>query len=497
MPETPGENFIFIILSVIFMIFIIVIFASFLFLGVGFSNATTCYASSQVSNFFYNDLCFSNFFCLSSTLQSYGINPPDFGCTTSSQTFSSGASTPSVFSGVATALSECWDQYGGSQGLTVSPGATRICSIISLDLNQNITFGNLTTYLQNTPFTTEVSCLNHTAAQACADPFSSSNPNGFSCNFNNPSECISNNSDFFSCFDQPGYTSFTQGYSLTVVPLYSSTAPNTAYNDLPQYLCSASEGCSFNTSVGTCTNQDGATTGCSTPYTDFCAKNQSGDYVCSIGYDSVLNSYEVPNTCQITEPVKPTSVVNVSYFNYLRPGFTVNYSYKNKTSGSANAVPIDSNKSISKAQLYIVYLNSLVGTRFPPDKVTLPSECVQTSFVVNYPTSGIEYECSRAVTTYALLTRGLPSASLSFGSIAGAAASGIVIGASSAGCKTNTFCNNYVLSNIPNLVGTTLFKTSGLEQCAGSIVGWFQQNLHVDSAAYLGMNQMYLCAVAA
>ena len=57
MPETPGENFVFIVLGIIFMVFIIIVFGAFMFLGFSLSNSTTCYASSQFSNFFYNGLC--------------------------------------------------------------------------------------------------------------------------------------------------------------------------------------------------------------------------------------------------------------------------------------------------------------------------------------------------------------------------------------------------------------------------------------------------------
>ena len=495
MAETPGENFVFIILGIVFMVFIIIVFGAFLVLGFSLSNSTLCYTSSKFSNFFYNGLCLSNFFCLSSTLQAEGITPPSIGCSPTTQFFSSGSSNSQVFSSVATTLSRCWNQYGASQGLTVSPGSPLLCGVVSLNLGRNVTFSNLTDYLATTPYTTQVSCLNHTAAESCSNPLSSTNPSGFSCYTSNPTECVSNSNSYFQCFGQQGYSPFTTGYSSTTLPLTSKTDINTAVDNLSQYVCSAAEGCSFNLSIGTCAKPDGSTSGCSTPYTNFCKLNQSGDYVCTVGYDSITGSFEVPNSCQLTEAVKSTSTNNISYLQFLGSGLSINaYSYRNKTSGNSITVPLDSNRSIGSAQLYFYYINSLVGTRFPPYRETLPSnECKPITFEVNYPSAGIEYECSRALLNYGTLAYGLKTTALTT-----LAASGVVIGGTTYGCSTNTYCNTYVLSNLGKSVSTFLLKTTGLEQCGQSIIGFFQ-NIGSDilgqNVNFLSSGQIYICAV--
>ena len=73
MAETPGESFIFIVLAVIFIVVIVAIAGYLLLVGVNLSNSSICYVSSEFTNFYYNGLCVSNFFCLSNTLKTLGI----------------------------------------------------------------------------------------------------------------------------------------------------------------------------------------------------------------------------------------------------------------------------------------------------------------------------------------------------------------------------------------------------------------------------------------
>ena len=144
MAETPGESFIFIILGTIFIIVIVAIAGYLLLVGVNLSNSGVCYVSSEFTNFYYNGLCVSNFFCLSSTLKSLGIAPPLFGCTTATYGYGPGARPSQVFSTVATDLASCWNQYGANQGLTVLTDSPATCAVVETNTNQNVTINNLT-----------------------------------------------------------------------------------------------------------------------------------------------------------------------------------------------------------------------------------------------------------------------------------------------------------------------------------------------------------------
>jgi len=490
MAETPGESFIFIVLAVIFIIVIIAIAGYLLLVGVGLSNSSICYVSSEFTNFYYNGLCVSNFFCLSSTLKALGIAPPLFGCTTTTAGYGPGAQPSQVFSTVASDLTSCWNQYGANQGLPVLTSSPATCSVIDVNINKNITIDNLTNYLGTNGYTTEVSCLNHTAVQSCSDPLTSTNPNGYSCDLSDPSICEAQSSNYFQCRSQAGYQPFTLGYnSIKYIPLNGSKPPTAAMN-LTDYLCETSQGCSFNTTLGTCSTPNGNTASCTDLYTNFC----NGDN-CTVGYDSTTNSYEVPSSCILTEPVKSTSIINESYADYLRPGDNVIFSYKNVSNSSDSGFVLpNSSKPINKAQIYIVYLNSLVGTRFPPHSISLPSECEPATFLNNYPTAGIEYECSRAVASAVgarILTPTNP------GLIAGAALAGF--GAEE--CFNNSICKDDIAPNALTYTGKVAYaalRATGLEQCAYSLFYFFAslpQQIGISKPNFLGRNLIYICIV--
>ncbi len=484
MAETPGESFLFIVLAVIFIVVIVSVAGYLLLVGVSLSNSGICYVSSEFTNFYYNGLCVSNFFCLSSTLKSLGIAPPLFGCTTSTSAYGPGSSASQVFSSTATKLSSCWNEYGANQGFTVLPNGPATCGVVDIDSNQNLTINNLTQYLESNAYTTEVSCINHTAVQSCSNPISSSNPSGFTCDFNDPSVCISSSSDYFKCSGTSGY-SFTKSY----INLSGTTYPNAADN-MTSYLCEASQGCSFNKTLGTCSTISGSTASCTDLYTDFCSGNN-----CTVQYNGITASYSPPPSCTLTEPVKSTSIINQSYADFLKPGDNLLFSFRNISNPSQDGFVLpNSSKSINKAQLYIVYLNSLVGTRFPPSSISLPSECEPATFLNNYPTSGIEYECSRAVAS------GVAAYSLA------PTDPGIIVGTSLVGftgaeCLNHSICKNDIAPNIPDYVGKLAYSSvyaTGLEQCAQSIFYFFDslpQYLHVAKPDFLGRNLVYICAV--
>ncbi|MCL4391321.1 MAG: hypothetical protein M1284_00860 [Candidatus Parvarchaeota archaeon] len=488
MAETPGESFIFIVLAVIFIIVIVATAGYLLLVGVNLSNSGICYVSSEFTNFYYNGLCISNFFCLSSTLKTAGISPPLFGCTTAASAYGPGSTPSQIFSGVAIDTATCWNQYGANQGLTVLPNGPATCGVVDINTNQNLTINNLTSYLEGNAYTTEVSCLNHTAVQSCSDPLSSSNPNGYSCDLSDPSICEAQSSNYFQCSSSAGY-SFSSGYSKTYIPLNGSKAP-TAALDLTSSLCEASQGCSFNNALGTCATPNGNTNSCTDLYKNFCNGNN-----CTVGYDSTTKSYEAPPSCTLTEAVKSTSIINESYATYLKPGDNMIFSFKNLSNSSQTKfVDPNSNKSINKAQIYIVYLNSLVGTRFPPSSISLPSECAPATFLNNYPTAGIEYECSRAVVSAVgakILSPSNP------GLIAGVTLAGFA----GAECYNNSICKNDVAPNALVYTGKLLYSSlyaTGLEQCAQSLFYFFAslpQEIGISKPNFLGRNLIYICAV--
>ena len=489
MAETPGESFIFIVLAVIFIVVIVAIAGYLLLVGVNLSNSSICYVSSEFTNFYYNGLCVSNFFCLSSTLKTLGITPPLFGCTTSAAGYGPGSQPSQVFSTVATDLTSCWNQYGANQGLTVLTTSPATCSAVDVNINQNITINNLTDYLEKNAYTTEVSCLNHTAIQSCSDPLTSSNLGGYSCDLSDPSLCEATSLSYFNCRSQSGYSPVTQGYTIKYIPLYGSKPPTAAMN-LSSYLCEASQGCSFNTTLRTCSTPSGNTNSCTDLYTNFCNGNN-----CTVGYDGTTDSYEAPSSCVLTEPVKSTSIINQSYADYLKPGDNVIFSYKNVSNPSDSGFVFpNSNKSINKAQIYIVYLNSLVGTRFPPSSISLPSECEPATFLNNYPTAGIKYECSRAVVSAIGAKLLAPS---NPGLVAGVALAGF----GSAECFNNSICKDDVAPNAlkytAKLAEASLYAT-GIEQCAQSLFYFFDslpQQIGISKPNFLGRNLIYICAV--
>ena len=489
MAETPGESFIFIVLAVIFIVVIVAIAGYLLLVGVNLSNSSICYVSSEFTNFYYNGLCVSNFFCLSSTLKTLGITPPLFGCTTSAAGYGPGSKPSQVFSTVAADLTSCWNQYGANQGLTVLTTSPATCSAVDVNINQNITINNLTDYLEKNAYTTEVSCLNHTAIQSCSDPLTSSNLGGYSCDLSDPSLCEATSLSYFNCRSQSGYSPVTQGYTIKYIPLYGSKPPTAAMN-LSSYICEASQGCSFNTTLRTCSTPSGNINSCTDLFTNFCNGNN-----CTVGYDGTTDSYEAPSSCVLTEPVKSTSIINQSYADYLKPGDNVIFSYKNVSNPSDSGFVFpNSNKSINKAQIYIVYLNSLVGTRFPPSSISLPSECEPATFLNNYPTAGIKYECSRAVVSAI-------GAKLLAPSNPGLVAGVTLAGFGSAECFNNSICKDDVAPNAltytAKLAKASLYAT-GIEQCAQSLFYFFDslpQQIGISKPNFLGRNLIYICAV--
>ncbi len=496
MPETAGENYVFLILFAIFAFVIITVFAYFLLFGFGFTNAASCYTSSQIRNFFFNDLCVSQYFCISGSLSSMGIVPPLMGCTPLTQSYSSGSTEYQVFSGVQGGLSACWHQYGGEQQLSVLPNNPGLCGVININLPMNMTFYNLTKYLNSTAFTSQVSCLNHTAQQAC--------PNyqlGYSCDTQSPQVCIAQSSNYFKCQYQQGYSSVLQGYSIENIELNSTKFASTAANNMTNSQLCAPQNCVFNRTIDACTNiSTGAIDNCRQLFTNFCKythnnirmDNQypNGQYNCTVevGNGEVLP----PPSCTLTEPVNRNSTVSVSYYKYLEPGTDLLYSWKNKTSGASTLVEPYSNKSINKAQLYIEFLNSFSKTRSPPKIINLPSqECAPASWLNNYPNAAIQYECTRA-----LITVGAASLRPSRGIIGVSALTGISLGLLSHYCA-NQPCSEKINTGVNSEIGG-LFTATGLSQCTSAIftsIASFTSTVTGHPPDFLGRDEMYLCAV--
>ena len=274
-------------------------------------------------------------------------------------------------------------------------------------------------------------------------------------------------------------------------------------NNLSSYLCNT-PGCSFDASKTLCANATGDSTVCQQSWKDFCAQNSSGAYNCKAVYSGGAGIYP-PNSCEITESVKPTAVVNESYSQFLQVGTNVLYSYKNKTINSGfyvggSFVPLQSgvlvtntsNLSISHAQLYIVYLNSFAVTGnaqvYPPNTISLPSECSASpsSWLNNYPTDCFK-SCVTAGAFYGTL---LGRSNVGISSIGTGAAIGGIAGTGAVTCGTNKLCNQYVLQPAWNVVTTGLWTTSGLSSCFSCLSTYV-----TNKQAVLGNNKMYVCAV--
>lgn len=516
MAETGGEYTVFWIAFAIMAFVIIAVFAYFLLFGFGFSDSSLCYASSGLRNFINTGLCVTNLACLSSTLNSLGLVPPLYGCSPATSAYS-GSDTTSAFAGITTALSTCWYQYGGDQGWAVVQDQAPICSEISLNLNSNITFYNFTKYLNATAYSTTPSCVGHTAQQAC--------PNygeGYTCDTQQPNLCELSTNNYFRCEDSANYNPGPG--QITNIPLNTPNKATTAANNMSGYLCSE-VGCSFDTQadsgVGACVNATGSSSACTQYYLNFCSQNPPsqqgfGKYNCSVVYNSVTDSFYAPAGCTLTENINPGVTSNMTFYNYLQPGINLFMTWYNKTSGSYEYVrsgggtqailrsngtygsvtsPNAINRSLSHAQLYILFLNSLAGTRFVPSTISLPPECASFTYLNNYPGSCYDY-CARAAVFYYALYKGA-GRRLGVTTVSALAGAGLVTGATTAACASNSGCNQYILqpgyNDLTNVISTGLFTTSGLSQCVSCISGYLS-NLG-SHPAVLGENEMYMCAV--
>jgi hypothetical protein len=490
MAQTGLEKAALLILFAVIAFVIIVVFGYFLILGFGFASGSACFVSSNVRNFFYQDLCVvPQFFCLSSSLSNLGLVPPLLGCSTSTLNYDSQSSPAQTLGGITTALSTCWYQFGANQSLVVS-AQPRLCSVLSINTNTNITFNNLTKYLEDSTFSSHISCTGYTPQQAC--------PNyqqGFVCDTNTPTLCQKTELNYSICKTQPNYNNVYQGYVTTHIPLTGAN-PSASLN-MSTELCEPSQGCYFNDSQQSCVNTtDNKIDACTQSYQNFCTKNPEGVYNCTVDYNPTIDSYQSPPSCLLTESVNPTAIENESYFNYLKPGLDLIYSYKNKTSGISNFSRINSSQSISHADLYLVYMNSFTNTRFPPATVSLPQECTPQTFFNNYPTNSIRDECTRAIIVYSgavLGVGGTGDSGVIMGKVALASVAG---GFATAACASNQPCNQYIIPPILNAISTALLTSSGLQQCAEGIFNYITTlgGLYTGSTSFLGRNQIYLCA---
>ena len=153
---------------------------------------------------------------------------------------------------------------------------------------------------------------------------------------------------------------------------------------------------------------------------------------------------------------------------------------------------VNSTKSLADSQIYIVYLNSFAGTRFAPSVISLPEECAPVSYLNNYPTSGIQYECSRALLSFIALGRG--GSGINPGFVVKSSALGLGGGFLYNQCVNASICGS---TNEFGTLGVGLFKTTGLSQCMSSI-GSFIDHFGSEYGAglsFLGRNLVYMCAV--
>ncbi len=500
MAETGGELVVFIILGVIFIGVILIVFSYVLIFGFTMSSSSLCYTSSMIRNFFFQDLCIPssnpiihNFFCLSYTLANSGIEPPLIGCSTGIASYTSIYPQTYTFSQMSGAIASCFYKYGGYQNLSVLPDGPALCDVISVYTGKNFSFYNFTKFMQSETYTSQVNCINYTPQEAC--------PNyqeGYVCDKDSPSLCERANSNYFTCLTQQGYSPIYPGYYLQSIPLNGSGF--TAANNASSYLCDSTQGCYFNTTLAECTKPGGSAQFCTQLYTNFC-KNTTTGWNCTMDYDPTTKSLVPPPSCIETEPAKSTAIQNISFMDYFMPGINLFFSFKNISTGKPGEVVSAYNKTLDlqNATFYIVYLNTMTRTRFPPKVITLPPECAPLSWYNNYPANCFDY-CARAVAVYGSI---LGSAGASDPGILtlGAAASA---GAASYGyhyCSQSQLCST-VLPSAYNTISTLAFTTSGLGDCIScvstSLKTAVQQAgayLSLDRLNFLGRNIVFVCAV--
>lgn len=492
--ETAGEMFILMMFIVIGVVLIFYVFGQFLLLGFNFSSSSLCYVSSNIRNFFYNDLCLTQFFCISSFLSSIHLTPPMLGCSTLVSTYTGNYPTSAMFTGIASTLSTCFYQYGALNHLTVFRYGPQLCGVSNIHINQNFSVYNFTEFLNKTTYTTEKSCIGYNSSQACPHA-----AEGFSCDTQAPTTCIKTETNFFTCsVNGSSYVPTYPNYDLVTVPLNATKGKLAADNNASIDLCVGSQGCSFDRYAGTdgmCVNATGYSSSCTQSYTNFCDVSNNS---CSMNYDAITGSLLPPPSCTLSEPVFSNATTNVSYFDYFQPGVDMFFSYWNK-SGGKNAVAINPlNKSIDlqNSTLYMVYLNSMTNTRFPPVEVNLPSECVHETFINNYPTSCYTY-CARATAIYGSLFVG--TAAYNPGPM-------VIGGAFTAGALTGVVFHyagqyNLITPTVGQAIleeGGALYTLSGLPSCLSCIYQTFTGP--VDTIFYgdnlLGRNILYVCAVS-
>ncbi len=229
---------------------------------------------------------------------------------------------------------------------------------------------------------------------------------------------------------------------------------------------------------------------CTQLYTNFC-RNYSSGYNCTMDFNPTIDSLVPPPSCIQTESVKNTSVVNVSFYDYFKPGINIFFSYENKTSGKPGLVvsPFNKTLDLQDSTLYIVYLNSFANTRFPPQEIKLPPECAPVSWYNNYPSNCWDY-CVRAVGVYGSTLGAAASYNPGVLSIGSSVAVGAAAGVGYNYCTQNSFCNNYVIPSGFQTITTLAWTTSGLGNCF-SCVGSVPQFL---GSNVLGRNLVFVCA---
>ncbi|MCW1301766.1 MAG: hypothetical protein OH316_01360 [Candidatus Parvarchaeota archaeon] len=492
MAETGGEAFVLMMLTVIVVVFIFYIFGQFLLLGFNFSSASLCYVSSNIRNYFYNDLCLTQFFCISSFLSSMHLTPPMLGCSTTVSTYAGNYPTSAMFTGITNTLSTCFYQYGAFNHLSVFRYGPQICSVVNIRTDYNFSFYNFTKYLNSTTYTKVKSCIGYTASQAC--PHASE---GFSCDSQAPTTCTMSESNYFTCkVNGSNYVPNYPNYNVVEMPLNASKGTLAADNNASLDLCVGSQGCTFNRYAGEnglCENATGYSNVCTQYYTNFCNVSKN---TCYMNYDPVTDSVLPPPSCTLSEPVFSNATTNETYFDYFQPGVDLFFSYYNTSSGKkAVAVnPLSKMYDLQKSTLYVVYLNSMTGTRFPPVQIHLPSECVQGTFINNYPTTCYDY-CARSALVYGSALAGVaalnPGPMLVTGAFAAGAFSGAVFKEASGYGLISSSISQAALEE-----AGALFSLSGLPQCASCLLSSFTNPASVLSgASMLGRNIIYVCAV--
>ncbi|MCW1292677.1 MAG: hypothetical protein OH340_02340 [Candidatus Parvarchaeota archaeon] len=388
MAETAGEYTVFWVLFAITAIVILIIFGAVALTSYAVSGGNLCLTTSLIRNFIYTDFGLSSFAGVGGAFLSGIFNPagllsflnllPPLYCSPTFSQFSKGSTSTDIWNEISQSSLNCLNQFGFNYSLYVNYKGPLLCGATIIKVPYNLTLASYLNYLkQKTVNVSSNNCIQ----------FPSLCPSGYSCDTSDPYECESPIYNYSYCIRQSNYAPAEAGFYIEKLPLYSNNSLS-AYSVIGSALCNEEQGCLFNTSSLSCTNQYGVSSVCSQDWQNFCYK-QNNTYECYLQYNPSSNQYLPPLACYSTYKIPITSIKSNAY-DYLFPGgFTLVYLY-NPLDGRTYPLsnPSSLNLNINKSTIFVYYLNSFTGTYLPPLQYSSPAGC--PSFTIS---NSISYSC--------------------------------------------------------------------------------------------------------